>query len=107
MALSRVVENALDAGCGVLGPFAVHGTTVFEDAIEDGQQAESHDGFLVEHVQLVGNGPSRDTGTGGQDGSLRDEAVTWEGVDDRLCLLLRLFGGDVGLVAVGCERESG
>jgi hypothetical protein len=80
--LPRVIQSALDAGDCAVGPLAVHGTTVFEDTVEDGEQAESNDGFLVEHVQLIGDSPGGNTGTGRQDRGLGNEAVAWESIDD-------------------------
>lgn len=52
-----LVEDVLDLLDLTIRPLLVHGTTVLEDAVEDGQQAEGDDGFLVQDIKLVADGP--------------------------------------------------
>lgn len=103
---SGLVEDILDLLDLAVGPLLVQGSAVLEDAVEDGQQAEGDDGFLVEHVKLVADGPDGGAGAGGQDGCLAGDAVAGQGVNDRLGLLLRIFGGDVGGMAHRCRGHG-
>merc|ERR1712000_272467 len=54
-------------------PPSISRTTVLADAIEDSQQRERNDGFLVENVELVADGRNGQTSTGGEDGGLGGE----------------------------------
>lgn len=97
------VQNLLVLADGGLGPVVVHGTTIFEDSVKDAQQAEGDDGFLVDHVELIADGPDGGACTCGEDGGLAREGTAWQGIDDGLGLLLGLLDRDVGLVALRCQ----
>lgn len=77
MAFSGRVQNLLVLADGAVGPFLVHGTTILEDSVEDAQQAEGDDGFLVDHVELVADGPDRGASTSREDGGLAREGIAW------------------------------
>lgn len=64
------VQDILEFLLGVLAPFLVHGTTILEDTVEDSQQTEGDDGFLVENVEFVADCPYGDTSTSGKDRGL-------------------------------------
>lgn len=79
-----------------LSPLAVSRTTVLGNSSENAEQTEGGNGFLVHHVELVADGGDGETGGGREDGGLGDQRVSGEGVEDRLSLLLGVFGRDVG-----------
>lgn len=93
------VQDVLVLGDGGGSPLAIGRTSIFKDSVEDAQQAKGHDTFLVDHVQLIADGPDRDTGACGKDGSLAGDGRPGERVEDRLSLLLGFFGGNVAGVA--------
>lgn len=94
------VADPVDLG---LGPFGVHGTTILPDESEDSEQAEGDNGFFVNDEKFVADSSDGETSTGGEDGSLGDQAVAGKGVEDGLRLGLGV--GKVALVANG--RRSG
>lgn len=87
-----------------LGPLAVSRATVLGNGSEDGKQTEGGNGLLVHHVQLVADSGNGQTGGGGQNGSLGDEGVSGNSVQDRLSLLGGVLNGDVGSRA---DRSDG
>lgn len=103
VALSGRVQNVLVLVDGGLSPFIVHGASIFEDSVEDAQQAEGDDGFLIHHVELIADGIDGGACTCRENGGLAREGVAWQGVDDGLGLLLGLLDGDVGCVALRCQ----
>lgn len=90
------VEDVLVLLDLALSPLLVDGTTVLGSGSEDAEKTEGSDGLLVHDIELVADGGHRETGGGGEDGSLGDEGVAGESIDDRLSLLLGVLGGDVG-----------
>lgn len=80
-----------------ISPGIVDWTEVLEGAVEDAEETESGDGFLVHDIELVADGRDRETGTGGEDGGLGNERVSGEGIDDGLSLGLGVLRGDVGI----------
>lgn len=82
------VQDASDLVDLRIGPLSVHWAGVFADSVEDAEKGESHDGLVVDDIVLVAERVDRGTGTGGKDGGLGDEGVSWKRVDDRLGLLL-------------------
>lgn len=90
------VEDVLVLLDLAVSPLAVSRATVLGHGGEDGKQAEGGDGLLVHHVELVRDGGDGQTGGGGQGGGLGNEGVAGDGVQERLSLLLRVLGGDVG-----------
>jgi hypothetical protein len=57
MTLSRLIQNILDFLNLSIRPFLVHRPTILEDPVENAQQAECHDGFLVKNVEFIADGP--------------------------------------------------
>lgn len=103
MSASRRVQDILDLLDLPLRPVLIPRPAIFEDAVEDAEQAEGRDRFFVHHVQLVADSPDGDAGAGAQDGRLADQRAARKGVDDRLGALLGFFGWHVGGVA-SCEE---
>ena len=69
------VEDAgdlVDLGLGIAGPGRA---SILGNSPEDGQQAESDDGLLVDNVEFVADGGCANTGTSGEHGSLGEGAV--------------------------------
>jgi hypothetical protein len=102
--LAGGVEDVLDLVGLVLGPLLVGGATVDGHAGVDGKQTDHDDGLLVDDVELVADGGDGDTGTGGEDGGLAQDAVAGQGVEDALGLLL---GRGSGLVALQAGLDGG
>lgn len=84
-----------------LGPVLVHRASVLGDAGEDAHNTEESDGLLVDHIEFIADGRDGQTGRGGESGRLGDQAVSRDRVENRLGLLLRVFGRDIG---VGADR---
>lgn len=117
--LGDVVNTLLD-GVGVVGtstvqnvsvllnlaisPLLVSRATVLGDGSENADNTEKDDGFLVDNVELVADGSDGETGSGGESGGLGDQAVTGEGIEDRLSLLLGVLAGKV---RVATDRGEG
>lgn len=97
------VQNLLVLVDGGIGPVVVHGASIFEDSVENAQQAERDDRFLVDHVELIADGIDGGACTCRENGGLAREGGAWQGVDDGLGLLLGLLDRDVGCVALRCQ----
>jgi hypothetical protein len=82
MASSRSVEDIFDLLDLILRPVVVHWTAILENAVEDGEQAESNNCLFVHHIQLVADRPDRDTSSGRQNRSLRYKRIAGQSVDD-------------------------
>jgi len=76
------VQDVLDLVDLTLGPLLVHWSTVLSNGEENAAQTESDNGLLVDDIVLVAERVDGGTGTGGEDGSLGDQRVSWEGVND-------------------------
>jgi hypothetical protein len=100
------VEDVLDLLVLSLSPGLVAGTTVLDETTPDGEQADSDDGLLVHDVVLAAQGVDAEGSAGAEDGGLADEAVTGEGIEDALGLLLGLLGGDIARVADGSGGDG-
>lgn len=101
------VEDVLDLLVLSLSPLLVAGATVLDQTGPDGEKADSHDGFLVHDIVLVGQGVDAETGGAAEDGGLAQQAVSGERVKDALSLLLGLLGGHIARVAGSGGGESG
>lgn len=86
-----------------LSPVPVGGTSILGNGREDAEKTEGGNGFLIQDVELVADGGNGETGSGGEDGRLGDQSVAGQRVEDRLGLLLGVFGGDVG-VQTDCRK---
>lgn len=95
--VSGRVQDVSDLVDLSLGPLGVHWSSILSDGGEDGEQAESNDGFLVDDQELVGDGGNTQTSTSGQSSDLGDQAVAGDGVDNGLGLNLWVW--DVGVEA--------
>lgn len=107
------VLDSLSDGLGVVGtssiqdilllldlsisPGIVDWTEVLEGAVEDAEETEGGDGFLVHHIELIADGRDGETSTGGEDGGLGNERVSGEGIDDGLSFGLGVLRGDIGV----------
>jgi len=105
------VQDAIDLVNLTLGPLGVRRSGVFANGPEDGQQADGYNGLFVDDVKLVADGSNGKTSAGRQDGGLRHKAVSGYRVQDRLSLLLGVFGRDIGGVTdrgdLGCDSRKG
>ncbi len=63
MVRPRLVEQFLDLSNLAVRPLRVAGSAVLEDTVKDGQQAEGDNGFFIDNVQLVADGPDGNTCT--------------------------------------------
>lgn len=95
------VEDVLDLVVLRLGPLLVGRATVLDQTTPDGEQADGDDGLLVHDVVLAGDAVDGETGGGAQDGGLAEQAVSGEGIDETLGLLLGLLGGDIAVESHG------
>lgn len=84
MTCSSGVENLLDLPGLVVRPVLVHRPSVGKDPVEDRQETEGDDGFLVDDVQLVGDGPDGHASGCGENGGFAGHAGTWKSIDDGL-----------------------
>lgn len=99
------VENVLDLLVLALSPLLIRRATILDKTTPNGQQADGNDGLLVHDVVLVADGPGANTGGTAENGSLADQVVSWERVDDALGLLLGLFGRHIAGVSHGGGGE--
>ena len=53
-------------------PLLVRWAAVFEDPVEDAEQAESDNRLLVDYIELIADRPDRDSCSGGQNSCLRN-----------------------------------
>jgi hypothetical protein len=89
-----------------LSPLLVSRTTVLGNSGENAEQTEGSNGFLVHHVELVADSGDGKTGGSGEDGGLGDQRAAGESIEDRLSLLLGVFGRNVRSSA-GCGEVDG
>ena len=90
----------------LLSPFPVGRTTVLGNGSEDTENTEGGNGFLVKDIELVADGGNGETGSGGKDGTLGNQRVTRQRVEDRLSLLLGFLARHVGVVTGSREVGS-
>ena len=74
---------------------------------ENTERRQHNNGFFIDDVDFIGDGPDRDTGAGGKDGGFGNERVSGQSVDDGLGFFAGRFGGDVGGVAGLVEADGG
>lgn len=75
------------------------------DSPVDGQQAEHDNRFVVDNVDLVGDGSNGQPCAGGQERGLGYNVVAGQAVKDRSGLVLGVLLWDIGLVA-GLNRGA-
>src|SRR5699024_190490 len=80
--------------------------TVLGNGSEGTENTEGGNGFLVEDIELVTDGGNGETGSCRKDGTLGNQGVTRQRVEDRLSLLLGLLARHVGVVTGGREVGS-
>lgn len=95
------VQDAGDLVGLLLSIVSPRWTSILGNSPEDGQQRKSDNRFLIDDVKLVADGCDTQSSAGGENGGLGEGAVSGEGyrVKDRLCLLLGVFLGNIGVEA--------
>ena len=106
-------------GCQDLGllcgngidPFRVAWAGQFDDEVEEKRGAEEDDGFIVEDVELFGDGGGESCGADSQEAGFADDGTAGEGIDEGCCSGLgvggwgsSVWGGDLGRLVVELER---
>lgn len=85
--------------------------SIVSNSPEDGDKGNGHDGFLIYDVEFVANCRSAQTSGSREDGGLGDGAIAGQRINERLGLLLRVLGRDIGVVAGrrdgGCDGREG
>lgn len=90
---SRAVQEVVHLLDLAISPLSVQWSNELGAQSSESGKCTDQDGFVMDDKQLVRNTVNGSSGRCSQDAGLRNETVTWQGIDDRVSLFLWLNWG--------------